>query len=113
MQDFMRLFSWMKFAKKDIFLFTLREGYIAATIASSSVILTYITLALQKGDVHLLERALVLYGLFMLMATIIRLMSHRYMLQTVKHRLDTLVRDSTMLRQVLKSHPHDVEFYGT
>lgn len=113
MQDFIRLFSWIKFAKKDIFLFALREGYIAATIASSSVILTYITLALQKGDVHLLEQALVLYSLFMLIAAIIRLVSHRYMMQTTKHRLDTLVRDNTMLKQVLKSHPHDVEFYGT
>lgn len=49
----------------------------------------------------------------MLIATIIRIMSYRYMSQTVKHRLDTLVRDGTILQQVLKSHPHDVEFYGT
>ena len=113
MHDFWRLFSWMRLAKKDISFFALRELYIAITMTSMSIILTYVTLALQQSNTHLLKQVLVWYGVFMLIATIIRIMSYRYMSQTVKHRLDTLVRDSTILQQILKSHPHDVEFYGT
>ena len=113
MHDFWRLFSWMRLAKKDISFFALRELYIAITMTSASIVLTYVTLALQQSNTHLLKQVLVWYGVFMLIATIIRIMSYRYMSQTVKHRLDTLVRDSTILQQILKSHPHDVEFYGT
>jgi ABC-type multidrug transport system fused ATPase/permease subunit len=103
----------MRLAKKDIAFFALRETYIAITMTSVSIVLTYVTLALQKGNLQLLKQSLVFYALFMFIAAIIRIMSHRYMVPTVKHRLDTLVRDNTTLRHVLRSHPHDVEFYGT
>ncbi|MFO0763466.1 MAG: ABC transporter ATP-binding protein/permease [Candidatus Gracilibacteria bacterium] len=113
MQDFVRLFSWMNLAKKDIVFFALRETFISITMVSVSIVLTYVTLALQQSNTHLLIYTLVAYSVFMLISIVIRIMSHRYMFQTVKHRLDTLVRDDTTLRQVLGSHPHDVEFYGT
>ena len=113
MQDFIRLFSWMRFAKKDIAFFALRETFISITMGSLSIVLTYVTLALQHSDTTLLTHTLVGYSRFMFVSTLIRVVSHRYMFQTVKHRLDTLVRDNTTLRQVLGSHPHDVEFYGT
>jgi hypothetical protein len=35
-------------AKKDISFFALRELYIAITMASTSIVLTYVTLALQQ-----------------------------------------------------------------
>lgn len=58
MHDFWRLFSWMRLAKKDISFFALRELYIAITMASTSIVLTYVTLALQQGDARFLEHTL-------------------------------------------------------
>ncbi len=59
MHDFWRLFSWMRLAKKDISFFALRELYIAITMTSASIVLTYVTLALQQSNTHLLKQVLV------------------------------------------------------
>ena len=59
MHDFWRLFSWMRLAKKDISFFALRELYIAITMASTSIVLTYVTLALQQNNTYLLKQVLV------------------------------------------------------